>query len=273
MLLSKNQMEECKKYYLLSWFMNSSRDREKLICEVSQNRVSREIKIQYKKLKPRILEYIEQLKLEGIDIITWDEDAFPKRLKELNVPEPVLLCKGDKSLLNAKKNLGAVGSRASDPRAEEWIEREFEELSWTLVSGGARGIDICCHRVCFRRESPHIIVIPSGILKPYPSSLRKWYSQDLYRKKTLMLSQFSPYQGVLKHNFHRRNTLLAALSDTLLVVQAQLRSGSMMTAGLALDFGREIITIPASPWDQRYGGNLKLLNDGATYTTDLSLFQ
>lgn len=224
----------------------------------------------YNEFKQEIKRALLDLKREGAFCIDKNHKDFPVCLKKAPYCPLVLSYKGEISLLK-KIKYAFVGSRRIDEELKLWISSAFGCLkaNVTLVSGGATGVDQEVQKAAARLAKPFLCVLPTGLLRPYPESLsfmmRKSYKTELY------ISIFHPYQSVRKFLFYPRNHVLAALSDKVFVLQAREKSGTMVTVKYAMDLGKEIYALPASPWDKRYGGNLKILEEGAYQITNLDL--
>jgi hypothetical protein len=118
---------------------------------------------------------------------------------------------------------------------------------WTVVSGLARGVDAAAHRGALAERGRTIGVLGCGIDRVYPAGHRDLYAS--VGRSGLLLSEFEPNTPPLRYNFPRRNRIIAALADAVVVVQAPERSGALITADMALDMGREVFAVPG-PADQ-----------------------
>jgi len=213
----------------------------------------------------------------GLSTVLYSDREYPCCFKNLEKPPWVLTYRGNLQLLRAHRKISLVGSRRADPEVLYWLNKNLKSLSkdTVLVSGGAVGVDQEVHKVAFREGMSTVVVLPVGLRHVYPGSLKPLMSQFLKTKPSsiLIVSQFHPDQNVFKASFYPRNYVLASISEHLVVVQSQIKSGTMVTAKYALENGKEIFTLPAAPWDSRYSGNLKLLEDGAHQLIDLTLIQ
>lgn len=213
----------------------------------------------------------------GAKVVLYSDQNYPECFKNLERPPWILTYKGNLDLIERPHKLSIVGSRRADPEVLYWLNNNLKKVSKesVLVSGGAIGVDQEVHKIALREGLATIIVSPVGISQMYPSSLGPVISQLLKRDpaSVLLISQFYPDQKVYKSSFYPRNYVLSAISSKLIVAQSEVRSGTMVTAKYALENDKEIFTLPASPWDLRYSGNLKLLEDGAYQLIDLSLIQ
>jgi DNA processing protein len=160
--------------------------------------------------------------------------------------------------------ISIVGTR----RATEYGRRMAHDLAfdlaaegWSIVSGLASGIDAAAHRGALAAGGTTIGVLGCGIDRVYPVAHRGL--QEAVSRSGLLLSEYPPDRSPRKFHFPERNRIIAALGDALVVVQAGEKSGALITAGMALDLGREVLAVPG-PADQSVSrGTHKLLRDGA----------
>ena len=151
------------------------------------------------------------------------------------------------------------------------MEKEFSEFCEKqkpcVVSGGARGIDQKSHAMALRKSLPTIIVLPSGLGKLYPDSLKQWIGPVL-DGGGCFISEYNFDQAMHKHLFHHRNRLIAALGKATLLVEARRRSGTLITAQQAIQLGRPVWVVPGHPHDPHFLGSLDLLAEGAVLIRD-----
>lgn len=164
--------------------------------------------------------------------------------------------------------LAVVGARKMAPWVSEWLEYEYfrllQSFDISVISGGARGVDQVAHSLALRAGRATCVVLPSGLNKIYPKSLTGLANQA----NVTLLSEYEPDQEVRKHHFYYRNRLIAALSPILFVVQAEKKSGTMITAKYAIEMGRRVVCLPGPPLDPRFSGNNQLIYDGASLIRD-----
>lgn len=261
-------------FYFLSWFIKNRTKLDLLRAQLDKANLSDEFLNLFKIKQKEIKQIIQNLKDQNASTICLIDENYPEEFKTLERPPLVLCVKGDLSLLRASEKLSVVGSRNIDKELRGWFESEFKALKdFTIVSGGARGVDQEAHINAIRQPCRGtIVVLPSGLLSPYPSNLFSWYKHDLIRKQVLFVSHFHPDEQIKKMNFYPRNELLAAFSKKLLVLQANEKSGTMITAKYAADLGKEVYVLSCFPWREDFSGNKKLIEDGAYQTIDLNLF-
>ncbi len=258
---------------LLSWFYLDKHFNTLIFRMLREKKICNDLYNMYKKHEDEIKSLKTRLFKENIWICTYLDKLYPKNLKNLEYSPWVFCASGNLSLLKESLCLGVVGSRKPDLLAVHWLKKEFKKLNKkvVIVSGGAIGIDQVAHQEAFKQKISSVCVLPVGVFKIYPESLKKNVNKYLDGGRFLFISQFHPNQKVCKSLFHPRNYLLSALSNKILIVQAKKKSGTMITAKYAIDQGKEIYTLPASPWNNRYMGNIHLLEDGAYQIIDLSL--
>jgi len=267
-----------KNLLYLSWFYKDEQFHKDMHQFVNTGEVSTRLRLLFAEREPAILKGKEMCAKVGAGVLTYIDEGYPDCFKDMTRPPWVLTYLGEWSLLEAADKVSIVGSRRADPEALYWLNKNLSGLAsdTVLVSGGAIGVDQEVHKIAFRTGCKTICVLPVGICRVYPSSLKRLF--DLFqktqnKKRFLAISQFYPDQAVFKSSFYPRNYVLSAISSRLIVLQSEKRSGTMVTAKYALENGKEIYTLPASPWDLRYSGNLKLLEEGAHQLIDLSFIQ
>ena len=210
---------------------------------------------------------IKQLEALQADLLIYGDDDYPELLAQIAAPPPVLTLKGHRHLLQ-KKAVGIVGSRYCSVAGEKLAYRFARDLShadFIVVSGLARGIDAKAHEGSLEKGT--IGVMGSGFLHPYPKENQQLF--DDIERIGLLVSEHAPDVGVHGRLFPARNRIIAGLSLGVLVVEASVRSGSLITARLALESSREVFAIPGSPLDQRSQGCNQLLREGAHLTESI----
>jgi DNA processing protein len=203
---------------------------------------------------------------EGNFLLTWDDARYPQAL--LNTPDapPVIYAKGNLELLN-KPSLAIIGSRncsgqgANTARA---FAREVADSGLTVVSGLALGIDAGAHEGALEGAASTIAVLGTGIDRVYPA--RNLDLAHRIAQKGVLISDYPLGTPPLPINFPRRNRIISGLSKGVLVVEASLGSGSLITAKLAAEQGREVFAIPGSIHSPFSKGCHKLIKEGAKLT-------
>ncbi|HFB6302127.1 TPA: DNA-processing protein DprA [Neisseria gonorrhoeae] len=203
---------------------------------------------------------------DGCRLMLLQDEDFPEMLTQGLTAPPVLFLRGNVRLLH-KPSAAIVGSRHATPQAMR-IAKDFGRAlggkGIPTVSGMASGIDTAAHQGALEAEGGTIAVWGTGIDRIYPPA-NKNLAYEI-AEKGLIVSEFPigtrPYAG----NFPCRNRLIAALSQVTLVVEAALESGSLITAGLAAEMGREVMAVPGSIDNPHSKGCHKLIKDGAKLT-------
>jgi len=197
------------------------------------------------------------------DLVAWGDADYPAPLLEIGDPPPVIYCMGRRELL-ASPAFAIVGSRNATPQGCADAEAFGAALSvagFTIVSGLATGIDAAAHRGGLAGPGSSIAVIGTGPDRVYPARNRD-LAHDL-AAQGLVISEFAVGTPPQKQNFPRRNRLVSGLSRGVLVVEATLSSGSLITARLAGEQGREVFALPGSIHSPFSKGGHKLIREGA----------
>jgi DNA processing protein len=200
----------------------------------------------------------------GVKIIGYWDDAYPYLLKETAQPPLVLYVKGE---LKNKKTISIVGTRNSDKRSEYIAKRISEDLSkagYTVVSGMALGIDRCAHMGALQSGGSTIAVLPGGVDIIYPVKNNDIYRMIYESKDSAVISEYPPGVGVnQKWAFVKRNRIISGLSEQVIIVQASIKSGAMITAKYAIDQNRELFVCPGYAFDDKYSVCHDLIKQGA----------
>lgn len=196
-------------------------------------------------------------------IITLADPEYPQALLNISDPPVLLYVKGRLDLLN-QSSLAVVGSRNASTqgiRNAEAFSQSLSDLDLCVVSGMAHGIDTAAHIGGLRGPGSSIAVVGTGLDKVYPSANRD-LAHQLAVKGTL-ISEFPLGTPPLAHNFPKRNRIISGLSLGCLVVEASMQSGSLITARMALEQGREVFAIPGSIHAPQSKGCHALIKQGA----------
>ncbi|NMG42597.1 DNA-protecting protein DprA [Aromatoleum toluvorans] len=200
----------------------------------------------------------------GNHILTLADAAYPRGLLEIPDPPVLLYVKGDPALL-ASPALAIVGARSATPGGVANARAFAESLAaagLTIVSGLALGIDAAAHQGALAQENGRTVaVIGTGADRVYPARHQS-LAREIVRQGAIV-SELPLGTPALPHNFPRRNRLIAGLSRGVLVVEAAVGSGSLITARLATDCGREVFAIPGSIHSPLARGCHRLIRDGA----------
>lgn len=212
----------------------------------------------------KIEQEVEGARKAGARYLFHDQPDYPALLAELESAPPILTYKGNLALASAPC-VAMVGARNASGAAVK-LARDFaSELAsagFTVVSGLARGIDGACHEGALSHEGARTIgVIASGIDIAYPPQHKKL--QEKVASEGLLIAEQPPGTEPRGRHFPSRNRIIAGLASGTLVVEAAPKSGSLITARLAGEAGREVMAIPGSPTDTRSLGCNQLIRDGA----------
>jgi DNA processing protein len=197
----------------------------------------------------------------GATLLCAGDPAFPESLSTLDPPPPLIWALGDASLLQTRA-VAVVGARvasASGCRFARGLAGELGQAGLTIVSGLARGVDAAAHEGALPTGT--VAVLGGGVGDIYPPE-----NADLYRRiveRGCVISESAPQRKAQAKDFPRRNRLISGLSLAVVVVEAELKSGSLITARLAAEQGREVLAVPGSPLDPRARGCNDLIRQGA----------
>lgn len=196
-------------------------------------------------------------------LLTLQDDDYPTQLAEAAEPPPLLFALGRRALV-ARPMLAIVGSRNAQPQAcatAQAFAASLAQHGYTIVSGLASGIDSAAHRGALTAEASTIAVLGTGIDRVYPPGNHALAQQ--LATDGLLLTEFPLGARPLAHHFPRRNRIIAGLARGCLVVEASIRSGSLITARLAAEAGREVMAMPGSIHNPQARGCHRLIKDGA----------
>jgi len=194
------------------------------------------------------------------------DTLYPQAMREIDDCPPVFYALGNIALL-ARPGIGIVGARNASLNGRKLTQRLATELGQQgqiIVSGMARGIDTAAHQGALTTGT--IAVLAGGVDVVYPPENQGLYEAIRDTSGLLVAEQPCGTQPQARH-FPRRNRIISALSWGTVVIEASIKSGSLITARYALDQGREVMAVPGSPMDTRAGGPNKLIQDGAKLVT------
>jgi DNA processing protein len=201
----------------------------------------------------------------GVRYVALGEAEYPKLLREIDDPPPLLAIRGNGEVF-ARPAIAMVGARNASVAGTRYaasLAREFGEAGFAVVSGLARGIDTAAHRASLGTGT--VAVLAGGHAKPYPAENEKLLEAIL--EQGAAVSEMPHRWEPRARDFPRRNRLISGLAAGVVVVEAAERSGSLITARLAGEQGREVFAVPGSPADPRAGGTNRLIKQGATLVT------
>jgi len=205
-------------------------------------------------------------------LITWDDPAYPRRLREIYDPPPVLYLRGNAELLS-RHSISIVGSRKPSPYGVQMAEKLGRELGTrglVIVSGMARGIDASAHRGALDAlkqsgRGATVGVLGTGIDVIYPKENRKLHEE--IAQHGCLISEFPTGSFAAPQNFPVRNRIIAGMGLGVVVVEGAQYSGSLITARLAMEFGREVYGVPGNVTHPGSFGPNQLIKQGAKLVT------
>ncbi len=205
----------------------------------------------------------------GATVLTIKDPAYPPSLRDIPDAPLVLYRKGPLPL--PTEALAVVGARKASFEGMLLAERIAETLSSagiSVVSGLARGIDAAAHKGALHGKGGTVGVLGCGIDKCYPAE--NWALFQDIGQAGVLLTEYGPGERPWWGHFPERNRIIAGLSAGVLVVEASQKSGSLITARLALDYGREVMAVPGRVFDEAYKGANSLIKQGALLVEDIN---
>ena len=211
---------------------------------------------------------LEQSARLGARLVAFIEPDYPRRLAEIADPPPLIALKGAAHLVQDKviAIVGARNASAAGLKLTQRIAAELGQAGYVVVSGLARGIDSAAHRAALATGTA--AVLAGGIDVVYPPENVDLMAQ--IAAQGALIAEMPPGTQTTNRHFPRRNRIIAGLAQGVLVVEAAHRSGSLITARFALEYGREVFAVPGSPLDPRCQGTNNLLRQGAVLTEGAS---
>lgn len=212
----------------------------------------------------RVQALVEQAREQGWQWLSLDDNAYPELLRQIADPPPLLWLAGN-PLLPSLPQLAVVGSRHATRAGHELAYRFCADLAQgglVITSGLARGIDAAAHQAAVDLELPTLAVLGTGLDIRYPRA-NSGLAERILQTGGTLLTEYPPGTRPLQQNFPRRNRIISGLSVGTLVVEAALRSGSLITARQALEQGREVFALPGSIHNPLSRGCHALIREGA----------
>ncbi len=217
-------------------------------------------------------ESLEWLQQNNCQIISIQDSHYPQILKEITNPPVLLFASGNIKLLNHHQ-LAIIGSRNPTPVGLKLAQEFAQALSnsgLVITSGFAIGVDAAAHRGAISSNTSHTIaVMGSGLNQLYPKR-HHHLAQEIINSGGLLISEFPLNSKAQAWHFPMRNRIISGLSLGTLVIEAALKSGSLITAKLAAEQGREVFAIPGSIYNEKAKGCNYLIQQGAKLVTDLT---
>ncbi|MGE4544405.1 MAG: DNA-processing protein DprA [Pedobacter sp.] len=217
---------------------------------------------------PLFLETLENLARFEVRIVSlWDAENYPALLRAIYDPPALLYVRGR---LPRHPGLAVVGARQASTASQQLTHtlcRQIAAQGIAIVSGLARGIDRAAHEGALAANGATVAVLGCGIDRIYPRDNAHLF-EDIPARGGAILSEYPPDTAPLARHFPGRNRIISGMCQGVLVVEAAVRSGSLITAGFALDQGREVFAIPGPAYSPASCGTNQLLKDGAHLVTE-----
>lgn len=215
------------------------------------------------KIEPILRKELKELEKKKLSYIALSDKEYPEFLKEIPDPPVVLYVNGG-LLKDDSFSLSIVGARRASLYGMDVAEKFSSDLArcgFTIVSGLARGIDTTVHRSALKAGGRTIAVLGSGVDVVYPPENRKL--AESISENGAVISEFPLGTKPFFQNFPRRNRIISGLTKGTIVVEAGMKSGSLITAGLALDQGRDVFAVPGKAFSDQNKGAHTLIKQGA----------
>jgi DNA processing protein len=247
-------------FRLIERYGTAAKALEKL-PELSARGGSRQPLVPYSKSKAET--EIERMEMFGARMVTFGASDYPALLMGIDDPPPLLTIMGHAHLWSSNQLVAMVGARNASANGCNFagtLARELGEQGLVVVSGLARGIDTFAHKGALK--SGTVAVVAGGIDQIYPPENKQLFAELAERGAIISEQPFG--QAPFHSSFPSRNRIIAGMTLGTVVVEAALKSGSLITARNALDYHREVFAVPGSPMDPRAKGCNQLIRDGAT---------
>lgn len=210
----------------------------------------------------------EKWEKQEIKLCSYFEESYPSQLKDIFHPPMLLYYRGNFTC--NENNIAIVGARKASPYGKnvaESLAKDLAKAGVTIISGAARGIDTASHRGALDAKGKTIAVLGCGVDIVYPAENRSLFC-EIVDKGGAIVSEFAPGTAPLAKNFPARNRIISGLSNGVVVVEAAVKSGSLITAEFALSEGRDVFAVPGSVFSPLSGGCHTLIKQGAKLIED-----
>jgi DNA processing protein len=205
----------------------------------------------------------EQIQSQGIQVLIWDDEGYPERLRQIHNPPPVLYLRGT---LEAEDHwaVAIVGTRRITPYGRQVADRIAVKLvnsGITVVSGLALGVDTAAHQASLDAGGRTLAVLGCGVDRIYPPKNRRLAEKIMVNGA--LISDYAPGTPPEASNFPPRNRIISGLSLATVVVEAGVKSGALITANFAVEQGREVFAVPGNVFAPQSRGPNRLIQNGA----------
>jgi len=214
--------------------------------------------------------YLKYMNDNNIEIITINDKEYPDKLKVIYDPPVVLYIKGNKNILN-EKAISIVGCRKCSKYGENISKTIAYNLSLNninVISGLAKGIDSFAHLGCLAQKAKTIAVVGCGLDRVYPQDNINLFN-EIIKKDGAIISEYIIGTKPLAKNFPKRNRIISALGNGLIVVEAREKSGTLITVDFALEQGKTIYVVPGNIDNPNSYGTNELIKQGAKVITTI----
>ncbi len=208
--------------------------------------------------------YLEYCEKNRIKIITYYDEAYPSQLRNLEDPPAILFVKGELPPMRSCPTVGIVGMRECSRYGEKFaagLAYDLVRTGFIVVSGMAKGIDTYAHKGSLLAGGKTVAVLPSGVDVIYPKRNAELYSRIC--DTGAVISEYLPGTQCREFNFHLRNRIISGLSHGIVVVESNMRGGSMITVSHASAQGKPVFAVPGSPGVKTSAGTNHLIKTGA----------
>lgn len=221
--------------------------------------------------KQNLEKYANYMQKNKIEIVSYNDYRYPIKLKNIDNRPIVLYMKGNLNNIN-DESVAIVGSRNCSlygKKNADFFSYELAKRNVNVVSGLAKGIDAVAHQSCVNAKGKTIAVIGNGLDNIYPKENLK-LAEKILENNGLIISEYIVGTKPEKQNFPKRNRIISGLSDAIIVVEANKKSGALITANYAADQGKEVWAIPGNINSYSSTGTNNLIKDGANVLTDIN---
>ena len=262
------------KFKILRKFTKSAREvwveEPKILIKILGEKTARGFLKYRDSLNPQ--EYLDKVRSKNIGVLIIEDKNYPKLLKEIADPPPVLYVRGELSPKFFKKVIAVVGTRKMTNYGKEVTEvlvRDLVAAGFTIVSGLAYGVDSYAHRVTIGNGGKTVAVLGGGIDRIYPRE-NEALAKEIENGNGAVISEFPIGMDSMPGNFPARNRIISGLSHGVLITEAGDRSGSLITAGQAGEQGREVFAVPGPILSKLSQGPSSLIKQGAKLVTNVN---